>query len=48
MSANTIAANQPVFNQSGLLDANIPAESEIQRSMLQRSEEHTSELQSPC
>ena len=35
MSANTIAANQPVFNQSGLLDANIPAESEIQRGMLQ-------------
>ena len=35
MSANTIAANQPQFNQRGLLDANIPAESEIQRGMLQ-------------
>ena len=35
MSANTVAANQPQFNQRGLLDANIPAESEIQRGMLQ-------------
>ena len=35
MSANTVAANQPQFNQRGLLDANIPAESDIQRGMLQ-------------
>ena len=35
MSAHTVAANQPVFNQRGLLDANIPAEPEIQRGMVQ-------------
>jgi mannose-6-phosphate isomerase-like protein (cupin superfamily) len=29
------AANQPVFNARGLLNANIPAESEIQKTMLQ-------------
>ena len=29
-----IAANQPVFNERGLLDANIPPEAEIQRAML--------------
>ena len=33
MSANTAAANQPVFNQRGLLDANIPAEADIQHAM---------------
>ena len=29
------AANQPLFNERGLLDANIPPEAEIQKSMLQ-------------
>jgi len=35
MKTSTAAANQPVFNQLGLLDANIAPEPEIQRSMLQ-------------
>ena len=30
----TAAANQPVFNERGLLDANIPPEAEIQHSMM--------------
>jgi hypothetical protein len=29
------AANQPVFNERGLLDPQIPPEAEIQQSMLQ-------------
>ena len=29
------AANQPVFNERGLQDAQIPPEAEIQRSMMQ-------------
>lgn len=29
------AANQPVFNERGLMDANIPAEAETQRGMMQ-------------
>jgi len=32
-----VAANQPLFNERGLLDANIPSEAEIQASMLQQS-----------
>ena len=35
MITRTAAANQPVFNLLGLLDANIAPEPEIQRSMLQ-------------
>ena len=35
MDTQTAAANQPVFNQRGLLDANMPPEAEIQRGMLQ-------------
>jgi len=35
MKTSTAAANQPVFNLLGLLDANIAPEPEIQRSMLQ-------------
>ena len=31
----SLAANQPIFNERGLLDANIPAESDIQKAMLQ-------------
>ena len=31
---NHAAANQPVFNERGLLDANIPPEAEIQKAML--------------
>jgi mannose-6-phosphate isomerase-like protein (cupin superfamily) len=34
MNAQT-AANQPVFNERGLLDANIPPEADIQRAMMQ-------------
>ena len=33
--SNTPAANQPVFNERGLLDPQIPPEAEIQRSMMQ-------------
>lgn len=33
---NSVAANQPVFNARGLLDANIPPEAEIQAGMLQQ------------
>lgn len=36
VSSNTKAANQPVFNERGLLDANIPPEGEIQASMQQQ------------
>lgn len=31
---NAPAANQPVFNERGLLDATIPPEADIQRSMM--------------
>ncbi len=31
---STLAANQPVFNERGLMDATIPAEADIQRSMM--------------
>jgi mannose-6-phosphate isomerase-like protein (cupin superfamily) len=34
MNTHAVAANQPVFNERGLLDANIPPEAEIQRAML--------------
>jgi mannose-6-phosphate isomerase-like protein (cupin superfamily) len=34
MNTHSAAANQPVFNERGLLDANIPPEAEIQRAML--------------
>ena len=34
MNTHAAAANQPVFNERGLLDANIPPEAEIQRAML--------------
>jgi hypothetical protein len=37
MNTHAVAANQPVFNERGLLDANIPPEAEIQKGML-RSE----------
>jgi mannose-6-phosphate isomerase-like protein (cupin superfamily) len=35
MNLSTPAANQPVFNERGLMDATIPPEADIQRSMLQ-------------
>jgi mannose-6-phosphate isomerase-like protein (cupin superfamily) len=34
MNMHAAAANQPVFNERGLLDANIPPEAEIQKAML--------------
>jgi len=34
-----VAANQPVFNDVGLMDANIPSESSIQRSMLRQPDQ---------
>jgi mannose-6-phosphate isomerase-like protein (cupin superfamily) len=34
MNHHAAAANQPVFNERGLLDANIPPEAEIQKAML--------------
>ena len=30
-----VAANQPMDNERGLMDANIPSEADIQRSMMQ-------------
>ena len=36
MSQTHHAANQPLFNERGLLDANIPAEADIQASMLRQ------------
>lgn len=36
MNTHAPAANQPVFNERGLLDANIPPEAEIQRAMLRQ------------
>ena len=36
MSQTHHAANQPMFNERGLLDANIPAEADIQASMLRQ------------
>jgi len=38
-----VAANQPVFNEVGLMDAKIPSESSIQRSMLRQPEQSFSE-----
>ncbi len=35
MTNAAIAANEPVFNERGLMDANIPAEADIQKSMMQ-------------
>jgi mannose-6-phosphate isomerase-like protein (cupin superfamily) len=32
---STPAANQPVFNERGLMDANIPPEADVQRSLMQ-------------
>lgn len=37
LSPHAVAANQPVFNERGLLDAHIPPEAEIQAGMLQPS-----------
>jgi mannose-6-phosphate isomerase-like protein (cupin superfamily) len=37
MSNTAVAANEPVFNERGLMNANIPAEAEIQKSMMQAS-----------
>ena len=34
MNTHAAAANQPVFNERGLLDANVPPEAEIQTAML--------------
>jgi len=36
LNTAAVAANQPVFNARGLLDAQLPAESDIQASMLQQ------------
>lgn len=36
IDTNKVAANQPVFNEVGLMDALIPEESSIQRSMLRQ------------
>jgi len=36
MSASTTAANQPLFNERGLLDAAIPPEAETQTAMMQK------------
>ena len=35
MTNAAVAANEPVFNERGLMDANIPAEADIQKSMMQ-------------
>ncbi len=35
MNTTVAAANQPVFNERGLLDANVASEADIQKSMLQ-------------
>lgn len=35
MSANPVAANQPMFNERGLMDARLLPEADIQKSMLQ-------------
>lgn len=34
---NALAANQPVFNERGLIDATIPPEADIQRSMMAKA-----------
>ncbi len=34
MNITTAAANQPIFNERGLMDASIPPEADIQRSMM--------------
>ena len=34
MTTNSYAANEPVFNERGLLDADIPSEAAIQQTML--------------
>ena len=36
INTSTLAANAPVFNERGLLDATIPPEAEIQAGMMQR------------
>jgi mannose-6-phosphate isomerase-like protein (cupin superfamily) len=35
--STALAANEPVFNERGLMDANIPAEADIQKGMMQAS-----------
>ena len=40
---STPAANQPVFNERGLMDANIPPEADIQRSLMQPVDKNFSE-----
>jgi mannose-6-phosphate isomerase-like protein (cupin superfamily) len=35
MTNAAVAANEPVFNERGLMDANIPAEADIQKGMMQ-------------
>lgn len=40
---STPAANQPVFNARGLMDANIPPEADIQRSLMQPSDKNFAE-----
>ncbi len=35
MTNAAVAANEPVFNERGLMDAHIPAEADIQKSMMQ-------------
>ena len=37
---STPAANQPVFNERGLMDANIPPEADIQRSLMQPADKN--------
>ena len=37
MTNAAVAANEPVFNERGLMNANIPAEADIQQSMMQAS-----------
>ena len=39
MDTATPAANQPVFNQRGLLDANLAPEADIQKSMMQANDQ---------
>ena len=39
IDTNQVAANAPVFNEVGLMDANIPAESSIQRAMLRQADQ---------
>jgi mannose-6-phosphate isomerase-like protein (cupin superfamily) len=39
LPTQVVAANQPVFNERGLLDAHIPPEAEIQASMMQQADQ---------